>query len=337
VARQSVFVHPVEGIMKVTGLKERIGFLYSGSESSLRGQLIAFHRGLKEANYVDGQNIKIEYLSADDDYTRLPDLAAKLVGYPVEVIVAAGGQISAVAAKKANEDAKRAIPIVFTTVANPIALGLVASLNRPGGNLTGTAGLTSELDPIRLELLHQVMRSQKQKSKQQGPFGALCNSNRPRLRDQSANLKDAADAIGRELHFLNADPGRPLELAFTSFVKQTKAKGEGGALVVTADPFFNGKRAELVALAAKYKIPAIYQWREFAMAGGLMSYGPSITDAYYQAGIYVGRILNGERPSELPVQQPTKFELVINLKAAAALGLNIPPEIIGRPDAEVIE
>jgi len=323
--------------MKVSGIKERIGFLYSGSESSLRGQLIAFHRGLKEANYVDGQNIKIEYLSADDDYKRLADHAAKLVADPVEVIVAAGGQISAVTAKQAADDAESAIPIVFTTIANPIALGLVASLNRPGGNMTGTAGLTSELDPTRLELLHQMMRCQKQKSKQAGAFAALCNSERPRLPNQSTELKDAADSIGRELYFLNADPKRPLKDEFASFAGQFKAKGDGGALVVTADPYFNSKRSEVVGLAAYYNMPAIYQWREFVSAGGLMSYGPSITDAYYQAGLYVGRILSGESPGDLPVQQPAKFELVVNLKTATALGLSVPPEIIGRPDAEVIE
>jgi ABC-type uncharacterized transport system substrate-binding protein len=323
--------------MKATALKERIGFLYSGSESSLRAQLVAFHRGLKEAKYVDGQNIKIEYLSADHDYDRrLPELAAKLVGHPVEVIVAAGGQVSAVAAKKANDDAKRAIPIVFTTVANPVALGLVASLHRPGGNLTGTAGLTSELDPARLELLHQVMRSQNGKSKQEGTFGAIRNPKRPRVGEQSVELQAAADAIRRELVFLDAGLEHPLEEAVTKFVK-TKLKGEGGALVVTADPFFNGKRDELVAIAAKLKIPAIYQWREFVTAGGLMSYGPSIADAYYQAGIYVGRILDGERPGDLPVLRPAKFELVLNLRTAATLGLKFPPDIIGRPDAEVIE
>jgi putative ABC transport system substrate-binding protein len=324
--------------MKVTGLKERIGFLYSGSESSLRGQLTAFHRGLKEANYVDGQNITIEYHSADNDYDkRLPDLAAKLVKLPVEVIVAAGGQVSAVAAKQANEDAKRDIPIVFTTVANPVALGLVASLHRPGGNLTGTAGLTAELDPTRLELLHQVMRRQTRKSKKEAPFGAIRNPQRPRVSDHSAELKDKAKSLGRELVFFDAPPGRPLNGIFTALAKQLKSKGEGGGLVVTADPYFNSKRQELVALAAQFKMPAVYQWREFASAGGLMSYGPSITDAYYQAGIYVGRILDGERPGELPVLKPSKFELVLNVKTASALGLEIPPEIIGRHDAEVIE
>lgn len=325
--------------MKSAGLKQRVGFLYSGSESSLRSQLIAFHRGLKEANYVDGQNIKVEYLAADDDYKQLADNAAQLVEEPVEVIVAAGGQVSAVAAKKANDDAKASVPIVFTTIANPIALGLVANLNRPGGNLTGTAGLTSELDPARLELLNQVMRGQSQKAKQDGMFGALCNAKRPRLDPQSSELKDAADSLGRDLVFINANPGRPLKEAFTSLTKQIKAKGSGGggALVVTADPFFNDKREEVVAFAAQFGLPAIYQWREFVTAGGLMSYGPNISEAYYQAGLYAGRVLNGERPSDLPIKQPSKFELVINMKTAAALGLTIPPGIIGRPDTELIE
>lgn len=286
-----------------------VGFLSSGSTEALNKQWIAaFHRGLREFGYIDGQNTSIEYRGADDNYDQLPTLAAELVHRQVGVIVAAGGPISALAAKRATET----IPIVFTTVADPVKSGLVASLNRPGGNLTGTAGLTSELDPKRLQLLHQIRPSE-------GIIGVLVNPKRPGVEAQSKELQAAARAIGRDIAVHKAATGQAIDAEFEAMYQQRV-----DATVVTADPLFNFHRTRVIALAARYGIPAIYQWREFVADGGLMSYGPSIADAYYQAGIYSGRILRGAKPSDLPVMQPTRFELVINLKTAAALRLAVP-------------
>ena len=298
-----------------------VGMLNSASERSRAGdQFAAFHRGLGEAGYVEGQNLAVEYRWADDHYDRLPALAAELVRQKVAVLVSAGGPVSALAAKRATET----IPIDFTTVADPVKSGLVASLNRPGGNVTGTAGLTSELDPKRLELLHQLKPTT-------GAIGVLVNPNRPNVARESKNLEDAAAAIDRKLVFQNAGTERDIEPAFEAFARE-----KVDALLVTADPFFNNRRAHVVALAARHAIPAISQWREFVAGGGLMSYGPSIADAYHQTGIYVGRILKGANPADLPVTQPTRFDLVINLSAAKALGLKIPATLLARA-GEVIE
>jgi ABC-type uncharacterized transport system substrate-binding protein len=297
-----------------------IGFLYSGTKTSLGEQYAAFHRGLGEAGYVDGQNVTIEYRGADDHYDRLPGLATELVRRPVAAIVAAGGPVSALAAKAATST----IPIVFTTVTDPVKSGLVTSLNRPGGNVTGTAGLTSELDAKRLELLHQLKPGA-------GAIGALVNPNRPGVDAQKRDLQTAAHVIGRQLVFRDVKDERDIGAAVEALARQ---KVE--ALLVTADPFFNSRRAQVVALAAHHALPAVYQWREFVTDGGLMSYGPSLTDAYYQTGIYVGRILKGTKPADLPVMQPTRFELVISLKTAKALGLEIPPTLLARAN-KVIE
>jgi putative ABC transport system substrate-binding protein len=298
-----------------------VGFLTSGSASSLHTLWVAaFHRGLGESGYVDGKNVTIEFRAADDQYDRLDAFAAEFVRNRVAVIVAAGGPVSALAAKRATNT----IPIVFTTIADPVKSGLVDGLSRPGGNATGTAGLTSELDAKRLELLHQARPTAR-------VFGALVNPDRPGVEANSKELHAAAQTIGVKLIIENAGPKHALDPAFERLAKQRI-----DALVVTADPFFNFRRAQVIALAARHAMPAIYQWREFVADGGLMSYGPSIADAYRQAGVYAGRILKGERPADLPVMQPTKFELVVNQKTAKTLGIEIPALVLART-TEVIE
>jgi len=295
-----------------------VGFLTSGSMASLHKEWAAgFLRGLAESGYIEGQTVTIEYRAAADRYDRLPALAAELVRNNVGVIVAAGGPVSALAAKKATDT----VPIVFTTIADPVKSGLVASLNRPGGNATGMAGLTSELDVKRLELLLQIKPGAR-------VIGVLVNPSRPGVDTNSMELEAAAYKLGRRVIFQNAGPDHPLEAAFDKLVEQ---KIE--ALVVTADPFFNFRRPQVVALAARYALPAIYQWREFVADSGLMSYGPSIGDAYHHAGVYAGRILRGAKPADLPVTQPTKFELVINQKTARALGLEVSPVLQATADA----
>ena len=298
-----------------------IGVLSTASASSRGGdQFVAFYRGLGEAGYTENQNVKIEYRWADDDYTRLPGLAAELIGLRVAVIVAAGGHVSALAAHDATKD----IPIVFTTVTDPVKLGLVAGYKSSGGNATGTAGLTSELDSKRLEIMHDLMPAA-------GVFGVLVNPKRPGLDDQFSILQAAAEKMSLKLEVQKAATDNEIDSAFDAFARQ-----HVDGLLVTADPFFNNNRAQVVALAAKAKIPAIYQWREFALAGGLMSYGPSITEAYRQAGIYTGRILKGAKPADLPVVEPAAFQLVINRQAARQLGLTISAHMLTIAD-EVIE
>ena len=296
-----------------------VGFLTSGSIASLNKNWMAgFHRGLGESGFVEGQNLRVEYRAADDRYDRLPALAAELVGRRVGVIVAAGGPVSALAARNATGS----IPIVFTTIADPVRSGLVASLNRPGGNATGMAGLTSELDVKRLELLLQLKPQAK-------TIGVLINPKRPGVEANSKELAEEASKIGRTLVFQNGGVDDPLDEAFRQL-----AERKVDALLVTADPFFNFRRPQVVALAAQHRIPAVYQWREFVAEGGLMSYGPSIGDAYQQAGVYAGRILKGARPEDLPVTQPTRFELVVNTRTARSLGLEIPQVL--QATAEVV-
>ena len=297
-----------------------IGVLNSTSVGLRDEQAVAFHRGLKQAGYVENQNVTIEYRWADNQYDRLPGLAAELVKRGVSVIVASGGPTSAIAAKKVTTT----LPIVFTTVADPIGYGLVASLNRPGGNLTGNAGLTSELDPKRLELLHQIKPSS-------GPIGVLINPNRPDGAMQMREVHAGAKAVGRELLILGTSNDREIDAAF-----ETLSQKKVDALLVTADAFFSSKRSQLIGLAARYGIPTAYQWREFTTAGGLMSYGPSVAEVYVQTGVFVGRILKGAQPADLPVMVPSRFELVINLKTAKALGLTVPRVLLSRAD-ELVE
>src|SRR6516225_7213948 len=239
-------------------------------------------------------------------------LAAELVRLPVEVLVAGGGPVSALAAKAAT----KTIPIVFTIAADPVKSGLVTSLNRPGGNITGTAGLTSELDAKRLELLHRLLPKA-------SVIGVLVNPNRPAYEGELRELQAKAGDMKLTLVVQKAGAEGEIDAAIEALTRQ-----KVGALLITADPFFNSRRAQVIAAVTRNAIPAIYQWREFAAAGGLMSYGPSIVAAYHQAGVYVGRILKGAKPSDLPVVMPTRFELVINLKTAKALGIDVPPTLL---------
>ena len=286
-----------------------VGFLTSGSIGSLnKDWLAAFRRGLGESGYADGENVKIDYRGADDQYDRLDGLAAEFVRNQVAAIVAAGGPVSALAAKRVT----KTIPIVFTTISDPVKSGLVDGLAHPGGNATGIAGLTSELDRKRLELISQIKPSAR-------VVGVLVNPRRPGVDANLRDMRDAAEFLGVQVIFQNAGPEDPLDAAFERI-----AERRVDALVITADPFFNFRRAQVIALAARYAMPAIYQWREFVADGGLMSYGPSITDAYHQTGVYIGRILKGARPEDLPVMVPTRFELVINRRTAKSLGIEIP-------------
>jgi putative ABC transport system substrate-binding protein len=297
-----------------------IGFLNSGSPGPFAHLVAALRQGLSEIGYAEGRNVLIEYCWAENRYDRLSDLAADLVRRQVAVIVAGGGNVSALAAKAATST----IPIVFTAVTDPVKGRLVASLNRPGGNVTGIAALTAELDAKRLELLRILVPKS-------GKIGALVNPNRPDSDVQVRDIQLAAQTSGQELVVLRAGTERDLDNVFTMLSEQ-----QVGALLVAADPFFANQRALLIALTERHAIPAIYQFREFSVAGGLMSYGASLPDSYRRAGIYTGRILKGDKPRDLPVIQPTRFEFVINLKTAKALGLTVPWTLVATAD-EVIE
>jgi putative ABC transport system substrate-binding protein len=297
-----------------------IGFLNPISPALFADRVRAFRQGLSEIGYVEGQNVAIEYRWAEGQYDRLPALAADLVRRQVTVIAATGGDVSAAAAKAATTT----IPTVFNVAADPVQRGLVASLNRPGGNLTGVTSLNVELAPKRLELLHDVVATA-------SIVALLLNPASPNAEGVSRDLQAAARTLGLQIHVLHASNEKEIDAAFATLV-QLRA----GALVIGSDVIFNSRSEQLAALAARYAMPAIYQYREFAAAGGLMSYGDSITDVYRRVGVYIGRILNGEKPADLPVQQSTKVELIINLKTAKALGLTVPLSLLGRAD-EVIE
>jgi putative ABC transport system substrate-binding protein len=296
-----------------------VGFLAAASPAEWTRYVTAFGGGLKEAGYVEGQNVSIEYRWAENQYDRLPKLASELVARNVAVIVASTG-LSASAAKAATVT----IPIVFTSAYDPVKLGLVDSLNRPGGNLTGVYMLSGALGAKRLELVHELAPNAT-------IVAALVNPTNTNTDDYLRDLQGAARSIGQEIVVLYASTASDIEAVFAT-LPQLRA----GTLLVSVDPFFNSQRDHFAALAARVAIPTIYEVREFVVAGGLMSYAASLTDEYHQAGIYTGRILKGEKPADLPVTQPTKFELVINLKTAKALGIEIPPKILALAD-EVIE
>ena len=297
-----------------------VGFLSSRSPDESATLVAAFRGGLTEAGFAEGQTVAIEYRWADNQYERLPALATDLVARRVSVIVAAGGPASAFAAK----DITNTIPIVFTSVGNPVEIGLVASLNRPGGNVTGTdATLTTEIDTKRLELLHELVPGVR-------AFAVLVNPKRPGSEHQTREIQIAARNLGVDVEIIPAGQEPEIDAAFDQI-----SKAGLKALLVSSDPFFVSRREQLIALADRYAIPAFYQWREFVVAGGLMSYGASLADAYRQAGEYTGRILKGAKPSDLPVARPTRFELLINMNTAKALGIVIPPAILAR--AEIIE
>jgi len=297
-----------------------IGFLSSVPFETRRDQVAGFHRGLNESGYVEAQNVAIEYRSADNQIDRLPTLAADLVSRGVTVIVTIGGDNSIRAAKAASTT----IPVVFVTGFDPVAAGFVASLNRPGGNLTGVNFLVVLTVAKRLGLLSELAPAA-------ATIGMLVNPDNPNAEPTMGDAQAAAETLGKKLVVFRARTERDLDTAFATFVQQ---KVE--AVLVESDPFFLARREQVVALAARHALAAIYAFREFTTVGGLMSYGTSLSNAYHQAGVYAARILKGEKPADLPVMQPTKFELVINLKTVRALGFTMPAGVLAIAD-EVIE
>jgi putative ABC transport system substrate-binding protein len=280
----------------------------------------ALRRGLRETGYIEGQNLAIEYRWATGQYDRMPAMAAELARRPVTVLVTAGGEPAALAAKAATS----IIPIVFVIGGDPVKVGLVASYNRPGGNATGTSILTSTLEPKRLGVLHELVP-------QATTIAVLLNPNFQASEGQERDVQEAGRALGVHIHILRASSDRDIEAAFEIVAQQRIA-----ALAVGADPFFDTRRDTLVALAARQMVPTIYHFREFAAAGGLVSYGIDVSDSHRQIGNYVGQILKGAKPAELPVLQPTKLELIINIKSARAVGLQVPDKLLALAD-EVIE
>jgi putative ABC transport system substrate-binding protein len=298
-----------------------IGFLYAGSPETNPSHFAAFRQGLRETGYVEGQNLAIEYRWAHNDHHRLPALAADLVRRRVVVIATPRLTAAALAAKSATAT----IPIVFGIGTDPVKTGLVAALNRPGGNLTGHITLAAELGGKQLGLLHELVPAAAR-------FAVLVNPRNPAVADAMVkDVQSAASVIGRAIEVLNASTHRDIDGAFASL-----AQKRADALVVSPDILFVNRRVQFATLATRHMVPAVYPYREFADAGGLMSYGASDVDRHRQVGIYVGRILNGEKPADLPVQQTTTFNFVINLQTARALGLEVPPTLLARAD-EVIE
>jgi putative ABC transport system substrate-binding protein len=297
-----------------------IGFLSGRSPGESESVEAAFRQGLKESGYAEGQNVHIAFRWAEGRYDRLPALVASLVDIRVAVIAAAGGQAVLLAAKAATST----IPIVFVSGEDPVKLGLVASLNRPGGSATGVSMFLSEMEAKRLALLHELVPTATM-------IGVIVNPSSPSIDTQLREINSAARALGRQIQIVNATNERELDAAFASL-----AQSKAGALLIASNAYFTSRRDQIVALAAQRAIPAIYDQREFPMAGGLVSYGTNLSDSYRLMGVYTGKILKGEKPTDLPVQQSTKFELVINLKTAKALGLDIPATVLARAD-EVIE
>jgi ABC-type uncharacterized transport system substrate-binding protein len=296
-----------------------IGFLNPRSATDTVGLTAAFRQALNEVGFVDGRNVAIEYRWASNQVDQLPALAAELVGRPAAVI-AAFSTVGALAAKRAT----KTIPIVFLTSDDPVKVGIVASLARPGGNITGVSFVSATLGTKRFQLLHVL-------APMADLIAMLMDPNSPESVNQSEDVQDAARALGQKLVMLPASTPEAIDLAFASLMQQ-----RAGALLVSGGPSFLTRREQLITLAARHKIPTIYPNREYPMAGGLISYGANISDSYRQAGLYVGRVLRGDKPADLPVMQPTRFELVLNLKTAKALGVDVPPMLLALAD-EVIE
>ena len=295
-----------------------IGFLNAAAPDGYAPMAAAFRQGLQETGYVEGQNVSTEYRWADGQYDRLPAMAADLVRRQVAVIFT---NTPGVAATKA---ATTTIPIVFTTSGDPVELGFVAALNRPGGNITGVTQLNVEIGPKRLELMHELVPTAT-------TIAVLLNPSYPSAETELKDMQAAARTLGLQVHVLRASNEREINEAFATLVQLRI-----GTFVICSDPFFNSRTKQLAALGLRHAVPTIFQYREFAAAGGLMSYGGSIIDSYRKAGVYTGRILKGEKPADLPVQQSTKVELILNLKTAKALSLTVPITLLGRAD-EVIE
>jgi putative tryptophan/tyrosine transport system substrate-binding protein len=296
-----------------------VGFLSSRSPDDSAHLVATFREGLGETGFVEGRNVAIEYRWAEGNYDRLPALAADLVARQVAVIAA-----TAIAPTLAAKSATAKIPIVFQTGADPVQFGLVNSLSRPEGNVTGVAIMTNTLAPKQLEVLHEVVPTATL-------VAWLVNPKNPIAETDTQNVKSAAGTLGQQIIVLDASNDSELDAAFSALAQQ-----HAGSVLVQSDPFLNSRPDKIAALAARYAVPVLHQWREFPAAGGLMSYGTSLTDAFRQLGIYAGKILNGAKPADLPVQQSVRVQLVVNLKTAKALGLTLPLSLLGRAD-EVIE
>jgi ABC-type uncharacterized transport system substrate-binding protein len=297
-----------------------IGFLSSRSPGESSGLVAAFRQGLRESGFIEGQNLGIAFRWAEGHYDKLPALASELANLPVAVIYAAGGPPSAFAAKGATST----IPVVFSAASDPVEIGLVPSLSQPGGNVTGMGIFNASLGTKRLELMKELMPSA-------GVIGYLLNPADRMSEIETKSVIAASRALGVEVRILNAKSESELETVFAGLQGMRI-----GALVVPGEPFFDSQRDRIVGLAAKYTVPTIYAWREYVLAGGLMSYGTDLPESYRQAAIYAGRILKGEKPANLPVVQPTKFHMAVNVKIAKSLGVEVPPRLLGLAD-EVIE
>ena len=306
--------HAQQGAMPV------VGFINAASAENFKRQVAAFAEGLAKNGYIEGEKVKVEYRWAEGRYDQIPALVAELLARQAAVVSVTGST----AAVQAAMAATRTIPIVFVIGADPVKFGLVASLNRPGGNVTGVSFLGNQLVAKQLGLLNELIPGATN-------FGFLVNPNNPNAESDTNSARLAADALGRKTIVVKARTREDIDQAFAQLNKE-----RANALLISADPLFSGSREQLAALAARHALPTMFNSREFALAGGLLSYGPDQADAYREAGIYVGRILMGEKPSNLPVVQPTKFELLINTKTARSLGLNVPPLLLARA-GEVVE
>jgi putative tryptophan/tyrosine transport system substrate-binding protein len=297
-----------------------VGYLYPGTPETSANLIAAFRKGLRETDYVEGRNVAIQFRFAQNEFERLPELAADLVRRRVAVIATPGSTPATLAAKAATTT----IPIVFQIGGDPVQAGLVASLNRPGGNVTGVTSMNGDIEAKRVGLMHELLPRATR-------FAVLVNPNNPNVAPLTRDVQAAAAAIGRQIEVLTAGTNRDIDAAFSSLVQK-----RADALLVSAERLFFDRRAQILTLAAHHRVPAIYPWRENAEAGGLMSYGASVADDFRQVGIYVGRILKGEKPADLPIMRASKFEFVINLQTARTLGIEVPPTLLALAD-EVIE